>query len=166
VAGEPRRGRARHRGTTLAYSKEPTGLGHDPATDTLFVSDDDKKRIFVVRRGPDGRFGTADDPVSSIDTGALGSTDTEDPEFDPSSGDLFFLDGAGTEVYRIDPANGTFGDGDDVVTHFDVGWLGPKDFEGLASDPSRGTLLVGASPRTLREARCSWGPGPRSRSSS
>lgn len=131
-------------GTTLAYSKEPTGLGHDPATDTLFVSDDDKKRIFVVRRGPDGRFGTADDPVSSIDTGALGSTDTEDPEFDPSSGDLFFLDGVGTEVYRIDPTNGTFGDGDDVVTHFDVGWLGPKDFEGLASDPSRGTLLVGA----------------------
>ena len=40
-------------GTTLAYSKEPTGLGHDPATDTLFVSDDEE-RIFLVRGAPTG----------------------------------------------------------------------------------------------------------------
>jgi hypothetical protein len=31
-------------GTTVAYSREPTGLGYDPGTNTLFISDDGKKR--------------------------------------------------------------------------------------------------------------------------
>lgn len=131
-------------GTTLAYSREPTGLGYDEASGTLFISDDDLRRIWMVKRGPDDRFGTADDPVSSINTGAYGSTDTEDPEFDPASGHLFFLDGKGTEVYDIDPVDGTFGNANDVMTHFDVGKFGPKDWEGLGSDPAHGTLLVGA----------------------
>jgi len=131
-------------GTTIAYSKEPTGLGYDPGTNTLFISDDSKRRIFVVKRGSDGRFGTSDDVVSSIDAGAYGSTDTEDPEFDPASGHLFFLDGVGTEVYDVNPVNGVFGDGNDVVTHFDVGKFGPSDWEGLGSDPATGNLLVGA----------------------
>jgi hypothetical protein len=132
------------------FSKEPTGLGFDPATNTLFVSDDEKKKVFLDRPGSDGRFGTSDDVVSSIDVGAYGSTDAEDPEFDttsgnPTSGHLFFLDGAATEVYDIDPVNGTFGDGNDVMKHFDIGYLGPVDFEGLGSDTARNTLLVGAS---------------------
>jgi hypothetical protein len=132
-------------GTTRAFTPEPTGLGHDPATNTLFVSSDQGccNRVYVDRPGPDGRFGTSDDIVSFIDTGIHGSLDTEGPEFDPASGHLFFLDGMNTEVYRVDPVNGSFGDGDDVVTHFDVGLHGPTDVEGLASDPARGTLLVG-----------------------
>ena len=132
-----------------AFSKEPTGLGFDPATNTLFISDDDKRNVFIDKPGSDGRFGTSDDTVTSIDAGAYGSTDTEDPEFDttsgnPTSGHLFFLDGVGTEVYDINPVNGIFGDGNDVVTHFDVGFLGPTDFEGLGSDRAANTLLVGA----------------------
>jgi len=140
-------------GTTLAWStpsKEPTGLGHDPgpnlgsiSDDTLFVSDDPKAKVWIVRPGPDGRFGTADDPVSSFDAGAAGSTDTEDPEFDPVSGHLFFLDGAQTRIYDIDPVNGVFGDGNDVVTSFNLAF-GPTDYEGLGSDQANGTLLVGA----------------------
>ena len=132
-------------GTTFpAFSSEPTGLGHDPVTNTLFISDDDIHRIFVDKPGPDGRFGTTDDIVTFVDAGAYGSTDTEDPEFDPSSGHLFFLDGGGTEIYEIDPVNAKFGDGDDVMTHFDIGHLGPADWEGLARHPLRDTLLVGA----------------------
>ena len=139
-----RTGAVRDTGNTLLYSKEPTGVGYDPGTDTLFISDDSKQRVFLVKRGSDGRFGTSDDIVTSIDAGAYGSTDTEDPEFDPSSGHLFFLDGVGTEVFDIDPVDGVFGDGDDVMVHFDVGRFGPSDFEGLGSDPSSGNLLVGA----------------------
>jgi hypothetical protein len=131
-------------GTTLAYSKEPTGLGYDPGSDTLFISDDGKKRVWVVKPGSDGRFGSPDDVVTFVDAGAYGSTDTEDPEFDPATGHLFFLDGVGTEVYDINPVNGVFGDGNDLMTHFDVGKFGPSDWEGLGSDPANGTLLVGA----------------------
>ena len=71
-----------------------------------------------------GRFGTSDDVVSFVDAGAYGSTDTEDPEFDPATGHLFFLDGVASEVYEINPVNGVFGDGNDQMTHFDVGKFG------------------------------------------
>lgn len=131
------------------YSREPTGAGYDASTDTLFVSDDSARKIFVVRRGPDGAFGTGDDLVSAIDAAAVGSTDTEDPEFDPVTGHLFFLDGVGMEIYRVNPVDGIFGNGNDTVTHFDISHLGPKDFEGLAADPARGTLYVGA--RTTKQ---------------
>jgi hypothetical protein len=131
-------------GTTLAFTSEPTGLAHDPATNTLFISSDQgKRRVYVVRTGNDGRFGTADDVVSFINAAALGSTDTEDPEFDPVSGHLFFVDGVNAEVYRIEPTDGVFGNQDDVVTHFDVGRYGATDVEALGSDQGRETLLVG-----------------------
>jgi hypothetical protein len=126
------------------YSREPTGLGFDAASNTLFVSDDGARRIFVVKRGNDGVFGTTDDVVSSIDTVPFGSTDTEDPEFDPVTGHLFMLDGVGREIYRIDPVDGVFGNGNDVMTQFDISHLGPTDFEGLTSNPDRRTLYVAA----------------------
>jgi hypothetical protein len=132
-----------------SYSREPTGLGFDTASNTLFISDDSAKRVFVVKRGGDGTFGTTDDVVTSINTSVLGSNDTEDPEFDPPSGHLFFLDGVGMEIYRINPADGVFGNGNDVMTHFDISHLGPTDFEGLTSNPDRGTLYVGA--RTTKQ---------------
>ena len=130
-------------GTTVPFTREPTGLGFDPVTGSLFVSSDDDKRIYIVRAGADGRFGTSDDVLSSINAGGFGSTDVEDPEFDSASGHLFFVDGLATEVYRIDPNNGVFGDPDDTVTHFDVGQFGATDVEGLGSNESSGTLLVG-----------------------
>jgi hypothetical protein len=136
-------------GTTLVYSKEPTGLGYDPGTNTLFISDDAKRRVWVVKPGSDAKFGTPDDIVAWVDAGAYGSTDTEDPEFDPATGHLFFLDGVSAEVYDINPVNGVFGDGNDLMTHFDVGNLGPMDWEGLGSDLASGTLLVGA--RTTKQ---------------
>jgi hypothetical protein len=139
-----RTGTATDTGTTLAYSDEPTGLGFDKGGNRLFISDDDRRRVFVVRPGPDARFGTTDDLVSSINAEAYGSTDTEDPQFDPATGHLFFLDGVATEVYEIDPVDGVFGDGDDRMTHFDVGAFGPADWEGLGSDQATGDLLVGA----------------------
>ncbi|HUP76711.1 MAG TPA: hypothetical protein VM282_26990, partial [Acidimicrobiales bacterium] len=129
---------------SVGYSREPTGVGYDAATNTLFISDDSAGKVFVVKPGSDNRFGTSDDVVTWVDMNAYGSTDTEDPEFDPATGHLFVLDGVGMEIYRINPVDGIFGNGNDSMTHFDISHLGPRDFEGLTRDPGRGTLYVGA----------------------
>ncbi len=125
------------------YSKEPTGLGYDAGSNTLFVSDDSFHRIWIDKTGPDNRFGTADDVVTSLNPTIYGSNDTEDPEFDPTTGHLFFIDGVNVEVYDIDPVDGLFGNGNDTMTHFDMAQYGPNDIEGLGSDPVTGNLLVG-----------------------
>jgi hypothetical protein len=128
-----------------SYSDEPTGLGYDNVSDTLFVSDDTGTRsVFVVKSGPDGLFGTTDDVVSTINMGSFGATDTEDPEYDPVSGHLFVLSGTDREIYRIDPVDGVFANGNDIVTSFDISHLGPTDFEGLTSSVARGSLFVGS----------------------
>jgi hypothetical protein len=126
------------------YAREPTGAGYDPASATLFVSDDNAGKVFVVKRGTDGTFGTGDDIVTFVNAAAFGSTDTEDPKLESTTGHLFILDGTGREIYRVDPVDGVFGNGNDVMTQFDISHLGPTDFEGLASAPGRGTLYVGA----------------------
>lgn len=135
-------------GSVRSFSNEPTGLGFDPASGRLFISDDVVRRVFIVLPGSDGRYGTADDTRSSFDTRAYGNTDPEDIAFDTATGDLFTSDGKGTELYRISPgSNGTFDGvpptGDDVVSHFDVSRYGVIDAEGLGYDPYRDTLLVG-----------------------
>jgi hypothetical protein len=139
-----RQGAVQRGWNTLSFTNEPTGVGHDPATNTLFISTDSGTNgIHIVRAGPDGQFGTSDDTRSFLNTALLGVGDTEDPEFDPSTGHLFFLDGVSTRVYRVDPVDGVFGNGNDLITSFGVGQYGPTDAEGLALDQSRGTLLVG-----------------------
>jgi len=143
-----RTGAVQDTGTTVGFSNEPTGLGFDPGTNTLFISDDDGNRIHFLKPGPDGRWGNGDDIRTFMNTSAFG-TDVEDPEFDPSTGHLFFLDGVSTEVFNVDPVNGILGDGNDVVTHFDVGQYGATDIEGLGSDPARNTLLVGNRPTRI-----------------
>jgi hypothetical protein len=129
-------------GTTYAFSREPSGIGYNPANQTLFVADDDRDRIYLDRPGPDGIHGTADDSVTSFSTSAFGSTDSEDVEYDPASGHVFISDGTGIEVYDVDPVNGVFGDGDDIVTHFDVARYGGRDSEGIGIDTQRNLLLV------------------------
>ena len=129
-------------GTTLAFSKEPTGLALDTRNGTLYVSDDDADKVFVVWLGPDGVHGTADDVVSKFSTSAFGDTDPEDVAYDPASSHLFVCDGSGLDIYDVNPVNGTFGDGNDVVAHFDVARYGLRDCEGLGIDPSRNALLA------------------------
>lgn len=128
----------------VGFSKEPTGASYSPHSQTLFVSDDYARKIFTIKTGVDGLWGTRDDLVGAVDAAGYGSTDTEDPEFDVVSGHLFFLDGVGMEVYRVDPVDGLFGNGNDLMSQFDISHLGPTDFEGLASNPTRDTLFVGA----------------------
>jgi hypothetical protein len=129
-------------GSTLAFSREPTGLGLDPRSGALYISDDVKDKVFVDLPGPDGRYGTTDDAVTGFSTASFGSLDPEGVEFDPGSRHLFVADGSGKEIYDVDPVNEAFGDGDDAVTHFDVARYGIRNCEGLGYNPRRKTLLV------------------------
>lgn len=129
-------------GNTSAYSREPTDLGINPANGNLYISDDDRDRIFIVAQGRDGRHGTADDTVRNFRTSTFGSTDPEGVVYDPVTKHLFVSDGAGTEIYNINPVNGVFGDGNDTVTHFDVARYGAGDVEGVGLDPNKGRLLA------------------------
>jgi DNA-binding beta-propeller fold protein YncE len=129
-------------GTTVGFSREPTGVSFDANGGVLYVSDDDKDRVYIISPGPDRRPGTSDDAVTSFSTVPHGSYDPEDIVFEQDSGHLFVCDGSGKEVYDLDPVNGVFGDGDDTATHFDVGRYGIRNCEGIGSDPQRRTLLV------------------------
>jgi DNA-binding beta-propeller fold protein YncE len=140
-----REGSLRRKGVTTDYSKEPTGLGFNPAERTLFVSSDDQRLIFLVRSGRDRRFGTSDDRVvRSIDVSKFRfPVDAEGVEYDTISGQVFIVDGVGREVWRVDPGpNRTFGNRDDVVSHFDVKRFGAGDPEGIAHVAFRDNLLV------------------------
>ncbi|WP_143087179.1 hypothetical protein [Geodermatophilus ruber] len=146
-------------GTSLPWSREPTGAGFRPATGNLYVSDDDADRIFEVVPGADGRYGTPDDGVTSFSTRPLGG-DAEDVTIDmdvASNGHLLVIDGVAKDVFDYGPgANGRFDGvppaGDDTVVAFDVARYGARDPEGIEFHPERGTILVLDGPsRTVYE---------------
>ena len=120
-------------------------MGFNPASGTLFVSSDDQRRVFLVRRGRDGRYGTKDDRVmGSIDVSKFKlPVDAEGVEYDTISDHVFIVDGVGREVWRVKPGrDGKFGNRDDRVSHFDVGRFGAGDPEGIGRVAARGNLVV------------------------
>jgi PKD repeat protein len=142
-----RTGALRDTGTTLPATKEPAGVGHNPANGHLFISDDDQMRVYEVVAGADGRYGTSDDTRTFFSTSAFGSTDPEDVTFYPPTGELFVMEGADNDVHRVAPGpNGVFDGipptGDDIHTEFDVKPYGVLDPEGISYYPGRDTLLM------------------------
>lgn len=144
--------------TTLPYSFEPTGVDDNPANGHVFISDDDRKRIFELTAGPDNRFGTSDDGMTSFSTTPFESYDPEGLAFNHITGELYIIDGVNNEVYTVNPgANGRFdgvptSGGDDFVTQFDVLGLGILDPEAGHYDSATGHLiLAGRSDEDLYE---------------
>ena len=131
--------------TTTSFSNEPTGVGYDPSTRRLFVSDDDEGRIWIVKPGSDGVYNTEDDVLTNFRTSSFGIVDPEDVVFDSWRGHLVVIDGTGEEVWDISPgANGVFdgASGDDQVSHFDTEAMGIHDPEGIAFDTNNGHLYL------------------------
>lgn len=134
--------------TTLPYSFEPTGVDDNPANGHVFISDDDRKRVFELAAGPDNRFGTGDDVITSFSTSSFESYDPEGLAFNHLTGELYIIDGINNEVYTVNPgANGRFdgipgSGGDDVVTHFDILGLGILDPEAGHYDSATGHLII------------------------
>lgn len=132
-------------GTTFPTSAEPTGVGFDPATGALYVSDDDRRMVDRHLPGPDGRVGTNDDTVTSFSTVRLGARDPEGVCFDPGTGHLYIGDGTGAKLVDVDPVNGVFGDGDDKARSIDMARYGVKNVEGMGLDPRSDNLVVADS---------------------
>jgi hypothetical protein len=101
---------------TMAYSPEPAGVGFRPNLATsaftfperLFVSDDNKKRVFEVNRGTDGVYGTADDTQTSFSVAFAdqGGNDPEDVAVDlemTRNGKLLLVDGKGKRAFVYSP---------------------------------------------------------------
>ncbi|MCA0144865.1 hypothetical protein [Blastococcus sp. LR1] len=148
---------------TMAYTPEPTGVGFRPRftassghtfPERLFVSDDDRHRVFEVAAGPDGAYGNGDDTQTSFDVAFLGhgpEADAEDVAVDLETmrnGQLLIIDGLNKRVFVYNPGpdrafNGQSPAGDDYVERVvDVGAYGAGDPEGIAYNPSRNTVLV------------------------
>ena len=115
------------------FSSEPTDVAM-PTRRLIFLSDDGHKRVFRVRAGRDGDFGTSDDEKTFFSTRPFGSRDPEGLAF--GRGMLFVADGDASQVFRVDPGrDGRFGGGvhnDDRVTSFDTRRLGLDGPEGIA----------------------------------
>ena len=130
-------------GVSQPWSNEPTGVGYNSATHHLLVSDDSKRDVFDVAAGPDTRYGSSDDVVTSFDTLGAGNDDPEDVTWDPVTGSVWTIDGLNTQVFRYRPGpDGRFGTADDLRSNFDVGSYGAGDPEGIAYDSARDTLVV------------------------
>ena len=136
-------------GTSLPWSDEPTGVSYRPSNGHLYVSDDDADLISDLVPGADGRYGTADDTVTSFTTRSIGG-DAEDVTIDmdvTNNGHLLVIDGVNKDIYDFGPGpNGVFDGrppaGDDTVVTIDVGQYGAGDPEGIEYYPGRNTIIV------------------------
>ena len=140
--------------TTTSFSIEPVGAAYNPANRHLFISDDDARQIFEIDPGADGRYGTADDRMTSFDTVVFGCTDPEGVAYDVAQRVLFIADGLNANVWRVSPGpNGVFDGvspaGDDQVTTFDTQVHGLVDPEGIAYDSDFGHIYVSGKPANL-----------------
>jgi hypothetical protein len=145
---------------TTRFSDEPTDVTIARTGRILYFSDDNQDRIFIVRRGRDGFWGTADDVVSWFNTRLFSS-------HDPTGlgiwgGSLLLTDGdnaiSNHRVYRIRPGpnhhfDGAPPAGDDVVTGFDTAVLGLDRPTDVVFDPGTHHLfIVGSGDKIIVEA--------------
>lgn len=146
--GLTRRGVVQWTGSTLRYSREPSGVAYNPKTRRLFVSEDDADRVLEVRAGRDSRLGTEDDIVSGTDVQIFNDQDTEDVALNTSTSELLLVDAKIGRVHKLAPGsdgqfNGISPKGDDRPgCPFDFAKLGAKDVEGLTYDAARDTIFL------------------------
>ncbi|HET6595245.1 MAG TPA: hypothetical protein VFG81_06460 [Anaerolineales bacterium] len=129
--------------STLAFTREPTGLAINPSNNHIFFSDDGDDLIYEVSIGADGNYCTADDTVTETDLFNLyGVSDAEDVAYGNNT--IFVAGGSAAEVYIIPLGpNHVLGGGDDgAMTHFDTSILGFNILEGLGYNADNGTLLI------------------------
>ena len=140
---------------TINVNGDATGLSWDEASATLYVSSDSAQQgIYIFHPEGNGQFAGNSDGFISVEplVGGPGAVnaDVEDPVFDSSTGNLFFLNGATGQVFEIASTNGVFGDVDDTIVTpggfgvpADPGLMDhPNDWEGMTLDGAN--LLIGA----------------------
>ena len=120
---------------------EPTGLAYNSSGGRLYVSNDAAPWIQDIRPGADGRFGTADDQSTFLNTASFGVTDTEDVAWDGSR--VYIAGGTQNTITPVSPGpNGKLGDSDDVVSAKLNLSAFTDNIEGLGYRAVSDTLLV------------------------
>jgi DNA-binding beta-propeller fold protein YncE len=145
---------------TTRFSLEPTDVALSSTGKILYITDDTADRVYVWRKGGDGRWGTKDDRVRDLQTRAFGSADPTGATYGAKS--LFVTDGDNTvsdhRVYRIRPGrngriDGAAPQGDDFVTSFDTVPLGiTKPTDVVFQPGSRHLFLVSGNEDVIVEA--------------
>jgi DNA-binding beta-propeller fold protein YncE len=74
-------------------SHDAQGIAYRVKDQSLFIADSLSARIYHVKRGRDGAWGTRDDVITSFGTGALGVRYPEGVAYDARSQHLFIVDG-------------------------------------------------------------------------
>jgi hypothetical protein len=99
---------------------EPEDVAWDGWTKSLYVVDDDTRRVYRFRAGTDRRLGTGDDFVSTVvRTRRFGSYQPQGLDFVRHPRMLIVTDSVGGRVYELRPGkDGQFGSPDDVVLRF------------------------------------------------
>jgi hypothetical protein len=78
-----------------SYTKEPTGVAFNPTNGYLYVTDDDKDKVYWVNpNNPSVKIG-------EFSVSGLGIADAEDPKFDPVTGNMFLLDGVSRRFFEL-----------------------------------------------------------------
>lgn len=117
--------------STRRFTDEPTDVAM-PSRHLAYISDDSGHRIFRVKAGRDGRFGTADDGVSAFSTRTFRCRDPEGVAF--SRGTLFIVNGEGRKIFRLQRGrDDRFGTDDDVIHVFSTADLGLREPEGVSA---------------------------------
>jgi hypothetical protein len=146
--------------STYKFSHEVTDVAVDGAKGLWYFSDDvlTGGRIFVVRLGPDKKYGTPDDKRRSFPTTPFGASDPEGLAW--GGGSLWISDGTNGTIYRIQPGpNGMIeGGADDVITSRDLMGLGVRDLEGIEYAPN-GHLFVLPNKRNADILEVEWAGG-------
>ena len=145
---------------TTRFSMEPTDVAVSGSGSTIAITDDTADRVFLWRKGRDGRWGSGDDRVKPLLSRNFGSADPTGAAY--GVGSLFITDGDNTvsdhRVYRLRPGpngkiDGAAPQGDDFVTSFDTSPLGirnPTDV--VYRSGSQHLFLVSSSEDIIVEA--------------
>src|SRR5215212_3806374 len=136
-------------------SPDPSGIAYDSLSQRLLVADGEVDEMSIYKGANVFEATLAGNVVKTTNTlafshepvgAAFGSADPEGAAYDRAGNRLFIADGEGSEIYRISPVDGIFGNGNDQVQHFDTALLGITDPETVEFNPDTGTLFTIGTP--------------------
>lgn len=145
------RGRVLRAASVTARSREPEDIAWDPRRQRLYVTDDDRDRVFRFLPGPDRRIGTADDRSATIlRTHLFGSGDPEGLAYRALDRSFFVTDPTRERIYHVKAGSDRrFNTHDDYVTSFAGSSVGITQPEGIEYEPRSKHLYIVGGPRDV-----------------
>ncbi len=114
--------------TSSSGNTDPEGVEHDPVNDSLWTVDGVNREVYQYRRGPDGRYGTSDDPRTQFDVAGYGAVDPEGIGYDSVRDTLIVVDGKSEAIYELD-RSGT------LLNSIDIAGFGLRTAAGVTVAP-------------------------------